>query len=289
MYQFLSPPSLQKMSANTGTPERAWGFSPPPHTPEGVSGEGSTLALKPFLGWRPHTISVQKAPSPTLGVCFSRQQVVNHSRSLWLLWKVMLSCQGPRQSSFVIQKWMEEACSHILRTETSVGGKRRLSLTLASAVPVSADWHPVTPLEKLEDCCFIAWDYSTLSPVARPQRSTRTWEGKPWRPVTSLWRLPVPHSRALSLQSVVNEFVHSSDIGSLWDPLHHFSPPRLVKSKSQTDWKDHRPPFHPGWARPEEVKGPERSNTLGQNRGSNPGPPNRQRCSFLGAWSLPAL
>lgn len=171
MYQFLSPPSLQKMSANTGTPERAWGFSPPPHTPEGVSGEGSTLALKPFLGWRPHTISVQKAPSPTLGVCFSRQQVVNHSRSLWLLWKVMLSCQGPRQSSFVIQKWMEEACSHILRTETSVGGKRRLSLTLASAVPVSADWHPVIPTGKARR--LLLYRLGLLHPIPRSPASTQ--------------------------------------------------------------------------------------------------------------------
>lgn len=269
----ISVPSLPSEDVSEqGNSWEGLGLQPSsPHTLEGVSGEGSTPALKPFLGRRPRTISVQNVPSLTPGVCFSRQQVVNHSRSLWLLWKVVLSYQGPRQSSFVIQKWMEEACSHILGAETSLEAKRP-SLPLPSAVPVllltGTLW---STLEKLKHCCFIPGDFSTLSSIARPQLSCtpeRGNHGDLWprcggsQCPTAEAHLPATADWVLSSQNVASEFAHSSNIGSLWDPYHQFSQPRLVKSKSHMDWKDHHPPFHPGWARPKEVKGPEQSNTL---------------------------
>lgn len=63
---------------------------------------------------------------------------------------------------------MEEACSHILGIETSLEGKR-LSLTFPSSVSVLLPTGTLrSTLEKLEDCCFIPRDFSTLSPIARP-------------------------------------------------------------------------------------------------------------------------
>lgn len=66
---------------------------------------------------------------------------------------------------------MEEACSHILGNETSVGGKRRLSLTLPSAVPVSADWHPVIPTEKARRLLLYPW--GLLYPIPHNPASTQ--------------------------------------------------------------------------------------------------------------------
>lgn len=202
---FCPLPSLQKMSVNREL-LRAWGFSPPPHTPwREFPGEGSAPVLKPFLGRRPRTISVQKAPSRTPGVYFKATSV-NHSRSLWLLWKVVLSYQGPRQSSFVIQKWMEEACSHILGAETSLEAKRLSSPPLLS---LCFCWlAPCDPHSVLEDCCFIPGDFSTLSPIAQPQLGCTPERGKPWRPVTSLWRLPSAPRQRHTCQPLRTECFH---------------------------------------------------------------------------------
>ena len=66
---------------------------------------------------------------------------------------------------------MEEACSHILRIETSVGGKRRLSLTLASAVPVSADWHLVIPTGEARR--LLLYPLGLLHPIPRSPASAQ--------------------------------------------------------------------------------------------------------------------
>ena len=119
---------------------------------------------------------------------------------------------------------MEEACSHILGIETSLEGKR-LSLTLPSAVPVLLPTGTLrSTLEKLED--LLLYPPGLLHPIPySPASLRRTPErgnhGDLW-PCCDSCQCPTaehtckpPRAEVLSLQNVVNEFAHRSDISSL--------------------------------------------------------------------------
>ena len=111
---------------------------------------------------------------------------------------------------------MEEACSHILGIETSLEGKR-LSLTLPSAVPVLLPTGTLrSTLEKLED--LLLYPPGLLHPIPySPASLRRTPErgNHGDQCPTAEHTCKPPRAEVLSLQNVVNEFAHRSDISSL--------------------------------------------------------------------------